>query len=64
MYPSYIRRKHLLRLLAQLDQQIAEVVTMMAEPVLTLRERQVATAQLDSRRNLLKRVEKLLAQVV
>ena len=61
MSVASIRRKFLLRLLADLDQQIAEVESLTSEHVLTNGERGLAADVLVSRRTSVKRVEGMLA---
>ena len=63
MSVTSIRRKYLLRLLADLDQQIAEVETLTSGHVLTNGEREIATDLLVSHRTSLKRVESMLGDL-
>jgi hypothetical protein len=63
MSVTAIRRKYLLRLLAQLDQQIAETESLSRDPRLTDGEHRLIASQLDYRRNAVLRVEAMLANI-
>jgi hypothetical protein len=54
------RRAKLIRLLATIDQQIAEMESLASDAELTESERRYATAQLDFQRRAVKRVEAML----
>ena len=61
MTPSE-RRTRLIRLLAQIDQQISEAESLASDPALDADERRLAKVQLDFRRDTVKRVEAMLGE--
>jgi len=58
-----LRRKYLLRLLAQIDQQISEMESLRSEHLLSNGEHQLAASQLDYHRTAALRVEVMLANI-
>ena len=63
MHVTPIRRKYLLRLLAQIDQQIAEGKSLAHSRLLTTDERSVAAAYLSESCEALNRVENMLLSI-
>lgn len=60
--PSTDRRTKLIRLLAQIDQQICEVESLASDPSLNDADRKYAMAQLDFRLTAVERVELMLSK--
>jgi hypothetical protein len=57
------RRTKLIRLLAQIDQQICEAESLASDPLLNEADRKYAMAQLDFRLTAVERVEAMLSKL-